>query len=249
VYNLFRLALYLHFTLFVVSCGAYRPIRYSGGESLTVNQSVHSNRSDSIIKKYKISLDDKLSEILIYNDKDLTKGDPESALGNMFSDLLFLPWRDSIRMVFPESPAFALFNKGGLRTMLPAGNITVGSVFELMPFENELVLVHLNANAVNLMVAGLFAVKGQPVSGMKLSGTPESYSLYIGNQKYQNGQSVVVLTSDYLANGGDKMSFFMDRIQIIPLRIKIRDRLIQVMRMMGKSGQHLNFSVDKRMDI
>lgn len=231
------------------SCRVYQPKLSSQAKSISVDKGVSSHRTDSIIQIYKATLDVKLSEVLVYNERDLLKGDPESPLGNMFADLLYLPWKDSIQSIFPNTHSFALFNKGGLRTILPAGNVTVGAVFELMPFENELVLIHLKADAVKDLVAGLFAFNGQPVSGMRLSGTPDNYSLYIDDKKYTDGQSVVILTSDYLANGGDRMSFLSKRSQIIPLRIKIRDRLIYVMRKMGASGQKLNFSIDKRMDI
>ena len=39
---------------------------------------------------------------------------------------------------------FCLLNNGGLRTSLPQGNITRRKIFELMPFENELVVVTIS---------------------------------------------------------------------------------------------------------
>ena len=59
-------------------------------------------------------------------------------------------------------PDASYVNYGGLRASLPQGKITVERIFELMPFENEIVmeegfysqdvLVDIKANALNLKI-------------------------------------------------------------------------------------------------
>ena len=55
----------------------------------------------------------------------------------------------------------------------------------------------------------------------------DKYSSYkINNQvNFEKGDKVRVLTSDYLANGGDKMYFFKDKEQK-EVGIKLRDAII-----------------------
>ena len=37
-------------------------------------------------------------------------------------------------------------NTGGLRNILPKGEVTRGDIYKLMPFENELVVIELSKN-------------------------------------------------------------------------------------------------------
>lgn len=70
--------------------------------------------------------------------------------------------------VAQEAADFAVFNTGGLRRPLPLGNITRGDVFELMPFENELVILTMNGEAVKKLVNFIATKGGAPVSGLRL---------------------------------------------------------------------------------
>ena len=70
---------------------------------------------------------------------------PESLLSNFSADV----YRETASKFLGEEVNMAVVNLGGLRTVVPAGNITIGKVFELMPFENELVIVWLKGDKLN----------------------------------------------------------------------------------------------------
>jgi len=70
---------------------------------------------------------------------------PESLLSNFSADV----YRETASKYLGEEVDMAVVNLGGLRTVVPAGNITIGKVFELMPFENELVIVWLKGDKLN----------------------------------------------------------------------------------------------------
>lgn len=52
-------------------------------------------------------------------------------------------------------PDFAVQNAGGVRMDLPAGNVTVGDVYELLPFENTLVVVDLTGADIRACLESL----------------------------------------------------------------------------------------------
>lgn len=86
----------------------------------------------------KASMDEVLNETLV----DLEVGAPEGLLGNFVCDLTF----DRARNQAKNTPDFCILNKGGLRTPVLKGPITRGKLFELMPFENEIVIKYRLCN-------------------------------------------------------------------------------------------------------
>ncbi|MGB0918752.1 MAG: 5'-nucleotidase C-terminal domain-containing protein [Flavobacteriales bacterium] len=204
--------------------------------------------AESLIAPYRDSLELTMNTVLVENDVALTRGKPESTLGNLIADLLLeralVEMPDSIR------PLICLVNIGGLRVDLPAGPITVGKVFELMPFENELDVIKLSPDKVEEMLAYLNEVGGQPVSGLDVRVSPST-----GSTKYtlDDGESIeeylYVVTSDYLAEGGDKMDFFKNPMERIRTGIKIRDAIIDDFRVTGLSDKTLSSELDGRISV
>lgn len=217
--------------------------------SIPMSDSIPTETSaEAIIAPYRDSLELSMNTVLVHNNEPLTRGIPESTLGNLIADLLLeralIEMPDSIR------PLICLVNIGGLRVDLPEGPITVGKVFELMPFENELDVIKLSPEKVNDMFDYLNEVGGQPLSGLSVtvSSTPGStkYVLSAGDTIEEH---LYVVTSDYLAEGGDKMNFFKDPMERIQTGIKIRDAIIDDFRVAGLSGKKLNSKLDGRISV
>ncbi len=204
---------------------------------------------DAILKyyePYKLALDSQMSAVLVVSTIELSKGQPESILSNLFSDAIAATCR-SRNAVFD----FALpTTNGGIRTNLPKGDITLRNAFELMPFENELVVLYLNANSVQKLVKFIIDKGGQPVSGIKINAIKDSVtSVLINNQPIDPTKTYRVLTSDYLANGGDGIIAFKEALKKDNLNIKVRDAIIEYMRSENSAGRTLNSTLDGRIKI
>jgi 2',3'-cyclic-nucleotide 2'-phosphodiesterase (5'-nucleotidase family) len=218
-------------------------------KAIAMTDSIPLNPSaESLIIPYRDSLELSMNTVLVENDEPLTRGIPESTLGNLIADLLLeralneIP--DSIR------PLICLVNIGGLRVDLPKGPITVGKVFELMPFENEIDVIKLSPDKVDEMLAYLNVVGGQPISGItvRVSSKPESTHYQLEDRKSVK-EYMYVVTSDYLAEGGDKMKFFKNPLERIRTGIKIRDAIIDDFRIRGISGKKLSSELDGRISL
>ena len=68
----------------------------------------------------------------------------ENLLGYWVADVM----RQAAQGAIGAPVRFAITNSGGLRSNLRAGQLKVGDIFELMPFENELVVVELTGAEV-----------------------------------------------------------------------------------------------------
>lgn len=208
--------------------------------------------AESMIFPYRDSLELSMNTVLVVNDKTLTRGIPESTLGNLIADLLLE--RALIEMPDSVRPLICLINIGGLRVDLPEGEITVGKVFELMPFENEIDVIKLSPEKVEEMMKYLNDVGGQPISGVKLSGKLNASGKAL-NGSFENGEAILdedfvyVVTSDYLAEGGDKMDFFRNPLERIRTGIKIRDAIIDDFRILGLAEKPLRSELDGRISV
>ncbi len=128
--------------------------------------------------------------------------DQASDLGNLLSDLL---------LEFATDGQIAIMNGGGLRADLPPGPLSYGKLFETMPFDNRVARVTLTGaelasvlkRHVQSTAHGMLSV-----SGMRLRVTCQGGKLGVTaldgrGRPIQDDASLVIITSDYLATGGD----------------------------------------------
>ena len=193
-----------------------------------------------LIEPYKKDLEKEMNEVLIISETAFEKAQPEGALGNLVADIVFEKGNERYRPDDFKYADFCLLNNGGLRVSLPQGEITKGKVFELMPFENEIVILTLNGEKVSELIHYIISVGGQPVSGLQIKSMsqPNSQALIQG-VPFDKNKTYKVITSDYLSAGGDKMEFFKNAIKVETTGYKIRDAIIDYLTNEKEKGNSL----------
>lgn len=226
----------LAFLLFLslVSCkfsSNYTPIRIEG-EQLEISDSIPANDSiTQFIRPYKENIDREMNTVLAYNPVDLTKndGDLNTAIGNMMADAVMELASPVFRQRTGEEIDIVLLNFGGIRSAISKGDITTRTAFQVMPFENEVVVAHMTGVHVLEMVNYLVdAGTAHPVAGLSLEiGEDNSIAkVLIQGQPLDEQKTYYVATNDYLLKGGDNMVFFSSAHEVTPLDYKIRNVLI-----------------------
>jgi 2',3'-cyclic-nucleotide 2'-phosphodiesterase (5'-nucleotidase family) len=214
-------------TLF--SCkGHWAVTHINTGNTMVVEQNRPDSLIESILKPFRDSIDHDMNKVVGFSATPLVHGKPESKLTNLVADILLEYAEDfCYRQHVGVKPDMAYVNYGGIRNSLPQGKITVGNVFELMPFENQLVVVKLSGDAVVKMAGRIARRGGEGVAGMKIGiKKGELTALTVNGNSVDPGKTYWVATSDYIADGGDQMNMFVSA-ERIGLRVKIRDVLIQ----------------------
>lgn len=201
------------------------------GKQLPITEAIKSKKEiENFIKPYKESVDKEMQQVLSYTPQNLvrTDGELESSLGNLMADLCYIKGNPIFNSRTGKQIDFAMFNYGGIRAGITKGNITTQHAFNLMPFENSLVVVELNATKIKELVNYLITEnKAHPLSKhFNLVITQKGYQLKINNKPLDNQKTYFVLTSDYLQNGGDNMNFFKDAINSYNLDYKVRNTII-----------------------
>ncbi len=200
----------------------------------------------NFIEPYKQSLKDEINRVLCYNPKTLTREetDLESSLGNAYADICFEKADSIFNALTEKNIDFALFNFGGIRTIIPKGDITVNNLFELMPFENMLVIAELSGSQAQELFNYLQKRKeAHPISHLKLVLKGEKLKeISIQNKPFDPKKNYYVLTHDYLQHGGDNMNFFLDPVSLFNTQLKVRDALISHL----STIDTLHISIDHR---
>jgi 2',3'-cyclic-nucleotide 2'-phosphodiesterase (5'-nucleotidase family) len=201
--------------LLLVACSPTYTLQSYNDEVIGIQAGVDSTIL-AIITPYQVKIEDQMNEVLTYTKNDLEKGKPQSTIGNFVTDLC-LNYADA---------HICVMNNGGLRTTISKGEITRGKLYELMPFENELVVLELNKEDYIGLLNYIGSRGGEPFSGITIAINKDGKILsYSWPVNFEKGEKVRVLTSDYLANGGDEMSFFHEKEQQ-KVGLKLRDAII-----------------------
>jgi 2',3'-cyclic-nucleotide 2'-phosphodiesterase (5'-nucleotidase family) len=213
----------------LLSCKASKITDYSGVNYPITDTTFKSNDLDSLIFPYKKGMEEQMSKVIGHTNYDLEAYLPESPLSNFVADVVFdygFKFKANQKAFnLTKTNTFCLLNIGGLRSTINKGPITVGNIYELMPFDNEIVILKLEPFNIREMLFYLFEKNGQPISNAIAYINSNEGRIDIGGQPYNFKNEVYVITSDYLASGGDKMTFFKEK-PLVKTGILIRNALI-----------------------
>lgn len=220
-------------TVGVFSCKPRNAQSSVSYQNIEINDKVKEKTEiDEYIKPFRKHVQNEMSVTLTYNPIDLIKEDSNenTPIGNLMADASF----EIINPIFLKNHGqnidFVLLNWGGIRSNLPKGDVTMGSAYKLMPFENRLVCVKLKGNKLHEMVAYLIqSKKPHPLSKhveIQIDKNKDVQKFTVNGKIVEPEKDYVVATSDYLFNGGDGMLFFQNPIEYYETDYSIRNALI-----------------------
>ncbi len=199
----------------------------------------------SLIQPYKKDLDAQMNTIIGETAVDLKKKRPESTLGNWMADAIL---RQAENLV--DTPiAFAIQNQGGIRiSEIAKGPITRGKIFELMPFDNMVILLTLDSAEVQELAQHIVQSGGWPVSNtIKITqDSTERLDIIIHGHPLQNDMAYQVALPDYVANGGSDSGFLKGKPQQ-KLDLFIRDALISDLMDFTAAGKVIESRIEGRL--
>lgn len=192
------------------------------------------SETEQVIKPYRDSMATVMTKHVANSPCNFVLERPSSNLMNWVADALFVNQTKTVRL---SQPAFCLLNFGGLRATLNKGEILMGDLYKLMPFDNTITWVEIPVTLLPEIAAYLLKTGGEPLSNAYI----ENGKLVI-NGLNENHTHVWIITSDYLANGGDNMLFFKKGSYYSSKSTTLRDALIEEARFQ----ENLLEIIDKR---
>jgi 2',3'-cyclic-nucleotide 2'-phosphodiesterase (5'-nucleotidase family) len=178
-----------------------------------------------ILQPYQDTLHQEFDAIIASTKEALYVSRPTSNLMNWCADAVWSSQTANKRM---SEPVICLLNTGGLRSSFGAGNLSLADFYKLMPFDNRLVWVHLPVAKIADIEYYLLKSGGEPIANCVFQNEKLLIESLTANHQY-----IWVLTSDYLANGGDKMTFFIG-LEKQETNILLRDVFIEMAKKQGE---------------
>ncbi|WP_020606691.1 5'-nucleotidase C-terminal domain-containing protein [Spirosoma spitsbergense] len=201
----------------------------------------------NFLQPYRQGLDRTMNEVLTHTTGRIEKGQPNGPLNDLLTDALL----QQASQRYGKPVDFSHLNFGGIRNNLPEGNITTGSIFEVMPFDNQLVVLTLTGEMVQQLLNHFAAGNKLVVGGLRTKihdGKVQSVT-FTNGRTLQPNETYTVAMSDYIADGGDNANFLKNAIRRENINYLIRDALIDYFRQQGKSGQPITPVTDGRISI
>ena len=239
----------LLFAILLVSLftACHRPLHVSKttGQVLLVDSTYKAVQDTQYLQSLapiKEDLEKQLGAPIGYAPEALTVNRPECTMLNWACDALLAIAQKQC----PNPVDMAVVNIGSMRCEWAAGEITFRNVFELMPFDNELVVLTLTGEEIHRLCEIVATNNGEGMAGLRLKArNGKVLQVEINSKSLEKDKTYTVATSDYLSQGNDGMLPLKNHIQCWNSEEKIRDLYIEYI----KQVKVVQAKVDGRMDI
>lgn len=199
------------------------------------------------IDYYTNLLEESMNEVLAYCPNTMRKGTPEALLSNFTADAVY----DICTEYFGEEPDLAIYNNGGIRAEMPAGDVTRGTVYSIYPFDNTMTLIEIKGSDLLEAFNGIATYGGEPVSSsVKLTIKDKSvYSLEIGGEPVQNDRTYKVATINYLIDATNYLSALRNYTSRRESGVYIYELMSDYVKSLGDQGIQLSSQLDGRVTV
>ena len=242
--RIFVRRIYLYaFLFFLPGCSTY----YQTSAVQYVNYKIEKGRQDSVLVKlvqpYSDSVHVQMNKVIAVAGITLDRKQPEGTLGNLVADAILIEGKKKFNTHIDAS----VMNIGGIRlNTLAAGDITLGKIFEIAPFDNTLVILDVPSNILQELADHISSLGGWPVSGLSWQiSNKKAIDLKIQDKPIEPGKVYKILTNDYVANGGD----YCEMLRPLPVKTNgylLRDALIKYLIDLNKAGKKITASIENR---
>ncbi len=220
-------------SLLVTNCA---PKKYTNTKINTsyieVANTVETNNDiDAFLKPYRDHITNDLSKVLAYNPQDLDKAAErwQNPMTNFYADAIFEIANPVFEQRTSKKIDFCLLNYGGIRATIAKGNITTRTAYDIMPFENNAIVLGLKGETIYQLANFVITNKvAHPLSGIEIFVDKNQMitDININNKSVDKNKLYYVVTNDYLAKGGDKMDFLLKATENYSLDYKLRNMFI-----------------------
>ena len=236
--------------LFLVSCRAHYLVRdadfddYRFDEQATVKGDTD---IETIISPYKEDMESRMNTVIGYSETDLIKAQPESTMGNFVADAMV----EMARIYSGKAVDIGIHNYGGMRIgSIDKGPISLGKIYELIPFDNAIVIMEVDGSVLREFCNYIAGRKGWPVSRSLrfVIEDGKAKDIYVNGQELKDTDKYMLVTIDYLANGGDYCNF-LKPVPHESLGIYTRDVLADYIGRLHKKNEKIIVELDQRISL
>lgn len=227
----------------ITSCTTHYQPQSAQYAAYRIKDSVVSSKIlQAVLQPYTDSVNKNMNDVIAVANTELEKKQPEGTLGNMMADAMLVKAKEMYGTVDG-----AFINNGGLRLpVIPKGNITRGKIYELAPFDNDIVLQKLSGNILQDFLSHISARGGWPVAGIKWQiKNKHAINVLVNGQPINENAVYNIAMIDYVANGGDDCNMLRS-IPQLNKKFILRDAIIEYLTAHTRQGKAVTAQIENR---
>ncbi len=194
------------------------------------------------LSPYADSMHRSMNKVIGFSVSTLINKQPESSLGDFMADCM----KVMAEKKFNQKIDAAFINFGGIRSYISKGDITIGKVYELMPFDNLIVLQKVKGTVLKNFLDKTAASGGWPLSGITMRiNNRKATDVFINEKSLKEDADYIIANTDYVANGGDDCAM-LKNIPKQNIGYLLRDALIEYILMFTQQSKPIEAKMDNR---
>jgi 2',3'-cyclic-nucleotide 2'-phosphodiesterase (5'-nucleotidase family) len=229
--------------VFFVSCHKQfqaQSVQYAG---YSVDQSKTDSTVSTFLKPYSSKVGETMNDVMAELGTTLQKQQPDGSLGNFLADAYLA----MARKKFEPAADVAFMNFGGIRlNSIQAGPLRRGSIYEVMPFDNLLVILKLTGAQLQQYLDHIAGEGGCGIAGVRMTiKEKKATDVYIQNKPIDLKALYIMVNSDYAVNGGGGFNLFKD-LPSNKTGYLLRDAILEYTTDFKTTGKPIIVSDEKR---
>jgi len=209
--------------------------RYNYQYEVVKMDSTYNHNADLTMETYLYYLKQEKDKVMgqyIGTSKEvLTSYPPVSPLSDLLVNMLFEWGNEYLLSKKMEKADLALLNFGGIRAALPQGRITIGDIYEIIPFDNTVTFVFVKGSELKKMFDGFKEKKTAPLGNVQTVYEANKLVSYtIDGAPLALDKTYTLVTINFLAAGGDGFLSNVNFESTIYLDKLLRDVIIEAIR-------------------
>ncbi len=237
-----QIPLFSTFLFLISSCNNSKPVEYYRGQNIIVHRdsiiAKNNNYISSFLQPYHDSLTIKMSKPIVSIDTLFSNQYTTGNLGNLTADYMLefgnnyfktnpLQSKPNLNNI-EQYCDFAVLNNGSLRNSLYPGNISLGDIFEAMPYENILIITQLTGAQTDSLFQHIATKNGAYLANATCTiNNNKAENIIINGSRFDSRKYYIVAINDYMLVGGDGYSICKQAKPIWNTGITVREALIQ----------------------
>ena len=210
-------------------CGCHTSVQVGSVETSAIavdasSDSIADSAYIAYLVSYKEAVEREMAVVIGYAADEMYVASPECPMLNWATEVLWARAKE----VYPNKVDMAVMNMGGMRCEWHKGPITQGNVFELMPFDNQLVVLTLKGEDILALCQSFATYGAQGVAGLRMTAVDGQLAdVTIGGKPIDMNALYTLATSDYLSGGTDHMEALKNHVDCWNSGLLVRDLYVQ----------------------
>ncbi|MCU0380582.1 MAG: 5'-nucleotidase C-terminal domain-containing protein [Chitinophagaceae bacterium] len=208
-----------------------------------VNQQATDSAYIAFIKPYADKVGETMNNPVGELPLPLVKALPDGSLGNFMADAYLAMAREK----FDPSAEVAYMNHGGIRlNQVQAGTLRRGTVYEVMPFDNLMVILKVKGSLLRQFLDHIAEEGGGGIAGVQMNiRDKKAINIRIKGQPLDTEATYTMVNSDYVVNGGGRFTGFKD-LPAQKTGYLLRDAILDYCERYKAAGKPIPVSTEKR---